>query len=127
MSELICPTADVYVTRAIEFGRNREKLAAVKEKLASNRDACVLFDTPGLTRNLEGLFRQMWLDFEAGALPVPNLTNLDVYCEIGTEINLEHAGAATDEAFRSRYDDRLEAWHRTYPLPPDTRFWNQPA
>jgi predicted O-linked N-acetylglucosamine transferase (SPINDLY family) len=127
MSELICPTADVYVTRAIEFGRNRQKLAAVKEKLARNRDTCVLFDTPGLTRNLEGLFRQMWQDFEAGSLPVPNLTNLDVYCDIGVDINLEHAGAATDEAYRSRYDDRLKVWHRTYPLPTDARFWMQPA
>ncbi len=92
MSELICPTADVYVTRAIEFGRNREKLTAVKEKLARNRDTCVLFDTPSLTRNLEDLFRQMWKDYEAGSLPVPDLTNLDVYCDIGAEINLETCG-----------------------------------
>ena len=128
MSELICPTADVYVTRAIEFGRNREKLAAVKEKLARSRDTCVLFDTPSLTRNLEDLFRQMWKDYEAGSLPVPDLTNLDVYCDIGAEINLETAAAATtDEAYRSRYEDKLKAWHGTYPLPSDTRFWKHPA
>ena len=127
MSELICPTADVYVTRAIEFGRNREKLTAVKEKLTRNRDTCVLFDTPSLTRNLEDLFRQMWKDYEAGSLPVPDLTNLDVYCDVGAEINLETAPAPTDDAYRSRYEDKLEAWHRTYPLPPDARFWKQPA
>ena len=69
----------------------------------------------------------MWQDYEAGSLPVPDLTNLDVYCDIGVDINLEHAGAATDEAYRSRYDERLKVWHRTYPLPTDARFRKQPA
>ena len=45
MSDLICPTTDVYVTRAIEFGRNREKLAATKQRLIASRDTCLLFDT----------------------------------------------------------------------------------
>ena len=122
VGDLICPTTDVYVTRAIEFGRSREKVAAAKERLSKNRATCVLFDTPGLTRNLEGLFRQMWADFESGSLPVPDLTNLDVYCDLGSELNLENAGALTDDAYRARYAERLEDWHRTYPLPPDTRF-----
>ena len=125
--DLICPTTDVYVTRAIEFGRNREKLAAAKEKLAKSRDTCVLFDTQSLTRNLEGLFRQMWKDFQSGSLPAPDLTNLDVYCDIGSELNLETATAPTDEAYRARYEEKLKAWHRTYPLARDTRLWKQPA
>ncbi len=125
--DLICPTADVYVTRAIEFGRNREKLAATKERLAKNRDTCVLFDTQSLTRNLEGLFRQMWADFQSGSLPAPDLTNLDVYCDIGSELNLENVAAPTDEAYRSRYEEKLKAWNRTYPLARDTRLWKQPA
>jgi predicted O-linked N-acetylglucosamine transferase (SPINDLY family) len=126
-ADLVCPTTDVYVTRAIEFGRNREKLAAVKERLARDRDTSVLFDTPALTRNLEGLLRQMWADYEAGALPVPDLTNLDAYCDIGSELNLEAVPPPTDEAYRARYEEKLRVWHRTYPLPRDTRFWNQPA
>ena len=125
--DLICPTTDVYVTRAIEFGRNRDKLAAAKEKLAKSRDTCVLFDTQSLTRNLEGLFRQMWKDFQSGSLPAPDLTNLDVYCDIGSELNLEPATAPTDEAYRARYEEKLKAWNRTYPLARDTRLWKQPA
>ena len=125
--DLICPTTDVYVTRAIEFGRNRDKLAAAKEKLAKSRDTCVLFDTQSLTRNLEGLFRQMWKDFQSGSLPAPDLTNLDVYCDIGSELNLETATAPTDEAYRARYEEKLKVWHRTYPLARDTRLWKQPA
>ncbi|MBX9592623.1 MAG: hypothetical protein K2X43_25320 [Hyphomonadaceae bacterium] len=121
--DLICPTTDIYVTRAIEFARNRDKLAAAKARLAASRDTCVLFDTPALTRHLEDLFRRMWQDFQSGSLPAPDLTNLDAYCDIGAEFNLEHAGAATDEAYRSRYEERLKAWHATYPLPPDPRLW----
>ena len=69
----------------------------------------------------------MWADYEAGALPVPDLTNLDTYCEIGSELNLEGAPPPTDEAYRARYEEKLKVWHRTYPLPRDTRFWKQPA
>ena len=97
------------MTRAIEFGRNRDKLAAAKEKLAKSRDTCVLFDTQGLTRNLEGLFRQMWKDFQSGSLPAPDLTNLDVYCDIGSELNLETGTAPTDEAYRERYEEKVTA------------------
>ena len=35
MGDLICPTVDVYVERAIELGRNQEKMAAAKQKLAA--------------------------------------------------------------------------------------------
>ena len=62
-----------------------------------------------------------------GSLPVPDLTNLDVYCDIGSELNLETAAAPTDEAYRSRYEEKLKVWHRTYPLARDTRLWKQPA
>ena len=122
-SDLICPTTDVYVTRAIEFGRNREKLATIRARLIDNRDTCMLFDTASLTRSLEDLFRQMWGDYQAGALPVPDLSNLDVYCDIGAELNLEPVSAPTDEAYRARYEEKLKVWHRTYPLQPDQRFW----
>ena len=123
MGDLICPTTDVYVTRAIEFGRNRDKMAAAQQRLIAGRDACLLFDMTRLTRHLEDLFRGMWGDFQSGSLPVPNLTNLDVYNDVGVELNLESFGALTDEAYRSRYVERLEVWHQTYPLVPDPRLW----
>jgi hypothetical protein len=65
----------------------------------------------------------MWCDFQSGTLPVPDLTNLDVYNDVGVELNLESTGALTDEAYRSRYVERLQSWHQTYPLAPDTRLW----
>lgn len=125
LDELVCPTADVYVTRAIEFGKNREKLAAAKQRLVAGRDTCLLFDTENLTRHLEGLFRQMWNDFETGALPVPDLANLDVYFDVGLDLNLEDVGGLTDDAYRRRYQDKLDIWHRTYPIKSDSRFCKQ--
>jgi hypothetical protein len=123
MGDLVCPTLDVYVTRAIELGRNRDRLAACKTRLIEGRTTSLLFDTPTLTRHLEDLFRRMWADFESGSLPVPDLTNLDVYCEIGAELNLGGPGALTDEAYRARYVEKLARWHGTYPLRQDRRFW----
>ena len=116
LSDFVCPTTDVYVTRAIEFARNPEKLAAAKQRLIAGRDTCLLFDTARLTRHLEDLYRQMWRDFESDLLPVPNLANLDVYFDIGVELGLEDVGALTDDAYRLRYEEKLDIWHRTYPI-----------
>jgi predicted O-linked N-acetylglucosamine transferase (SPINDLY family) len=127
IGDLVCPTLDIYVTRAIELGRNREKLAAYRKRLIEGRTTSLLFDTPILTRHLEGLFRRMWADFQSRSLPVPGLTNLNVYCETGAELNLDSPGALTEEAYRARYIDRLARWNATYPLAPDRRFWQPPG
>jgi hypothetical protein len=123
MEELICPTIEAYVEKAIEFGTVTGPLAAAKLRLAANRDTCLLFDTPRLTRHLEEAFEQMWREFEAGALPVPDLKNLDVYFDIGVELNLEDAAMLPDEAYVRRYEERLQAWNHTYTLGADSRFW----
>ena len=127
MGELVCATSDIYATRAIEFGCNSEKLQAAKQRLAAGRDTCQLFDTVGLTHHLEDLFRQMWSDFQNGLLPVPDLAGLDIYCDIGVELNLEDVSALTDDAYRSRYFEKLKTWHQTYPIRHDARFWKHPA
>jgi predicted O-linked N-acetylglucosamine transferase (SPINDLY family) len=123
MEELICPTTAVYISRAVAFAGNEGLLAAAKQKLAANRDSCLLFDTPQLTRYLEDLFRQMWKDLETGSLPAPDLTNLDVYCDIGAELNLEDVGSLTDDAYLGRYRAKLGHRHLTYPIRPDRRLW----
>ena len=89
-------------------------MAAAKQKLAAGRETCLLFDTPKLTRRLEDLFRQMWKEFEAGSLPVPDLTNLDVYFDLGKDQNLGNVGTLTDEAYGRRYEEKLYGWHQTY-------------
>lgn len=125
MGDLICPDVNAYVERAIELGRNQERMAAAKQRLAAGRDTCLLFDTPNLTRSLEDLFRQMWRDFETGSLPAPDLTNLDVYFDLGTDLNLGNVGTLTDEAYGRRYEEKLYGWHQTYPIRSDARLWKR--
>jgi predicted O-linked N-acetylglucosamine transferase (SPINDLY family) len=44
-------------------------LAAVKAKLARNRDSCALFDTKGFTRHIEAAYATMWQSYMAGRPP----------------------------------------------------------
>jgi predicted O-linked N-acetylglucosamine transferase (SPINDLY family) len=127
IGDLVCKTPDAYVARAIELGVDRKKLAQVKENLVFGRDTCLLFDTPRLVRNLEALYRRMWEEFERGSLPIPDLSNLDIYHEIGLELDLESTELLTDEAYRSLYAQKLANWHNTYPIKPDARLWQRPS
>jgi len=121
--ELECTTPEEYVVRAIELGRNRDQLAAIKSKLASMRDSCPLFDTPTLVGHLENLYRQMWTDYKRGALPVPDLRNLEVYHEIGVALDLEAMETLSNEAYVALYKEKLAERHSFYPVMPDNRLW----
>jgi predicted O-linked N-acetylglucosamine transferase (SPINDLY family) len=44
----------------LTLAREPQTLAAIKAKLARNRDTCALFDTARYTRNLEAAYAQMW-------------------------------------------------------------------
>ncbi len=123
LPELVCTTAEEFVARAVDLGRNKDKLAALKAKLAANRDTCQLFNTPDLVRHLEDLYRQMWGDLIRGALPVPDLRNLDIYHDIGIDLDLENMDALDDEAYLALYRQKLEERHRSYPILPDARLW----
>jgi predicted O-linked N-acetylglucosamine transferase (SPINDLY family) len=123
LADMICTKPEDYVARAIELGRDHNKLAAIRQRLVKGRDSCLLFDTPLLVRHLEDLFRQMWKDFENGSLPQPNLSNLDIYHEIGIELELDQMELQNEEAYRRLYVERLAARHDFYPVAADKRFW----
>ena len=126
LPELVCDSFEDYVARAIELGRDRAALAALRAKLAANRDACALFDTPALVRGLEALYREMWAEHEAGALPRPDLVNLDCYREIGLEEDHEHPAPAGRQAeYEDFYRTRLAYRDQLAALPPDTRLWTR--
>jgi hypothetical protein len=99
------------------------RLAAVKQKLVAGRDTCLLFDTPRVVRGLEDLYRQMWAEYEGGRLPVPDLSNLETYNEIGLELDLENIELLSDEAYRELYREKLVARDTVYPIRPDRRLW----
>ena len=124
LPELVCNSADEYVTRAIELGNDRTLLAAMRLKLAANRDSCVLFNMELLVTSLEGLYELMWTDYAEGRLPQPDLSNLallhDIACDEGHEEAVAHAtdfaqyigvyrdGMATRHAFSTlAYERRL--------------------
>ena len=65
LPELVCADPADYVTRAVELGRQPERLAELKKRLIAGRDTCLLFDTPLLVRHLEDLYCGMWTDFQA--------------------------------------------------------------
>lgn len=123
LPELCCETAEDYIRRAVELGKNREQLAAYKQKLASSRDACALFDTPGLVHALEALYAEMWTDCKAGKLPVPDLTNLEHYLEIGIERDHEVEDLADDLAYHSWWQAALDRYNAARPLQKDPRFF----
>ncbi|HEY1943219.1 MAG TPA: glycosyl transferase [Roseiarcus sp.] len=125
LREFICATTDEYVRRAVAFGRDRSSLAPYRDRLRHSRDASALRDIPALTRRLEDVFWEMQADCERGAAPIPDLTNLDVYYEIGAELDLENIERLDDDAYRRLYVEKLDRWNDFSPLLPDARFWSK--
>ncbi len=125
LGELVCANEQDFIARALELGRDRQKLAAIKAKLAAGRDASPLFDTPKLVRNLEDLYRQMWAEYKRGELPIPDLRNLDIYHEVGCALDLEDVELLSDEQYVALYKQKLAEWHDSYPIARDDRFWRE--
>ncbi|KQW31664.1 glycosyl transferase [Rhizobium sp. Root274] len=125
--ELICATPADYVAKAIAFARTPAALKAVKQSLQDQREGSVLRDIPALVRRLEELFWEMQGDCEQDKTPVPDLTNLDVYYEIGAELMLENTDFLDEDTYRQRYLQKLRQWNDFSPLPRDSRLWSEPS
>jgi len=124
IGELACASREQYVATAIALAQNRGALGHLKQRLASNRDKCRLFDTPKLVAELEDAYRAMHADYVAGQLPVPNLDNIAVYHEIGVALS---AGELDDEAYISVYGHEMARRDAISPLRADGRAWNGAA
>jgi len=123
LPELVCATPDEFVARAIELGNDKAKLAAVRAKLATLRDTCVLFDTPLLVSRFEALYQEMWRDFMNGKLPRPNLANLEIYNDIGVELDQDDVEMLTVTDYEDRYRQTLAYKSEFYHLCEDGRLW----
>lgn len=124
LPELVCATPDEFVTRAIELGNDKAKLAAVRAKLAAQRDTCVLFDTPLLVSKFEALYEQMWRDFMNDQLPRPNLANLEIYNDIGVELDEDEVEMLTVADYEERYKQKLAYKSEFFHLCEDGRLWS---
>ena len=121
--ELACDTAEGYVAQAVALATSGIELAAIRRRLTEERDRCVLFDTPGLVRSLEGLFDGMQADRVAGRLPRPDLRNLAATHEAATEAGFTLPDGISDAEYLGRYRTQLAAWHEDGMLGADGRAW----
>ena len=69
LPELVSATGRQYETLAVELAVDRQKLRAIREKLARNRLTKPLFDTRLFTRHLESAYRRMYDRYCAGLAP----------------------------------------------------------
>jgi predicted O-linked N-acetylglucosamine transferase (SPINDLY family) len=69
LPELITESLEAYEGLALDLAGNPRRLAALKAKLAHNRDTAPLFDTARFTRHLESAYRGMWERYQAGLPP----------------------------------------------------------
>jgi predicted O-linked N-acetylglucosamine transferase (SPINDLY family) len=122
LHELVCDSPETYEREAIRIGLSPDLRHGLKQKLRMMRPRCTLFDTPRLVRQLEQLYAQMWQDYCRGALPVPNLTNLPLYDEIGCEADHENPAGFTEAVYRTQLDYR----NATARLPADGRLFTSP-
>lgn len=69
LPEMVTETPQLYENVALMLAREPSTLAALKAKLARNRDTHPLFDTLRFTRQLETAYRRMWERAQSGAQP----------------------------------------------------------
>jgi predicted O-linked N-acetylglucosamine transferase (SPINDLY family) len=125
--EMACTSAEEYVRLAIAFGKDPDLLKPLRERLRTGHDSCTLFDMPALVRHLEGLYKQMWHQYEAANLPQPDLANLDVYLEVGNKIKHDEIEVQTIADYYAWWHEMLAQRHKFRPIMPDRRIWNKDA
>ena len=108
---------------AVALANDPTRLKALRAKLLANRDTCVLFDTPLLVRKMEELFAEMWADYTSGRLPIPDLTNLDIYEEVGIELDQDDVEMMTVPDYLGMYRKALAAKAESLFVHADTRLW----
>ncbi len=66
LEELVTSTLEEYEQVALRLAGEPDRLGALRARLAQNREAAPLFDTPRFCRHLEAAYRRMWLLHERG-------------------------------------------------------------
>jgi len=122
---LICETPVALVERAVELAGDRAAITAYKAQLTSGRDRCTLFNMGLLAERLAALYLEMVDDHRRGALPRPDLANLDAYFKAGIEHDPDAAEMLALADYHGLYRERLARRHRTRPIPADRRLWTE--
>lgn len=69
LDEMVMPSRQAYLERAVQLAHKPETLAAVRQKLAENKMVYPLFDTERFARHLEDAYDAIWAAYEAGGRP----------------------------------------------------------
>jgi predicted O-linked N-acetylglucosamine transferase (SPINDLY family) len=119
--EFVCESAEHFVETAVRYGTDRRLLEPIRERLRAGRDTCTLFDMPLLVHHLEGLYAQMWHARETGSLPRPELKNLDVYLEVGSNQQPDALEVQTLADYHGFWLEKLARRHQYRPIDADSR------
>jgi protein O-GlcNAc transferase len=71
LPELITPSSEEYERTALALALDPQRLTALRQKLADNRDASSLFDPVKLTGNIEAAYARMWQTWLSRKTPEP--------------------------------------------------------
>ena len=69
LPEMVTENLADYEALALKLAREPVLLAAIKAKLARNRDTCALFDTARFARHIEAAYATMWEIWQRGEAP----------------------------------------------------------
>ena len=69
LPELVTASMADYEAMAVALARNPDRLAAIRAKLAANRNRAALFDTTGHTRDMEAAYQMAWERHQKGLPP----------------------------------------------------------
>ena len=123
LPEMVCLTAEDYIEKAVALGMDLNKTQPLKKRLAEGRDTCTLFAMETLVHNLEKAYLSMWDEFRKGRRPQPDMSNMDVYLDIGCEENPDAVEMLTVPDYQERYKAKLAQTHRYSPIHEDNRLW----
>ena len=123
LPELVSATPDEYVARAIQLAHSPAELVRHRKTLATRRGRCDLFNMEKLVTRLEALFTQAAREHQRGRTPLPRLTNLDAYLEIGSGLAHEHDEMLALADYAGFYRARLAQRNTVRPLLADGRLW----
>jgi predicted O-linked N-acetylglucosamine transferase (SPINDLY family) len=127
LPELVAEGPAGFVEHAVALATAPEELAALRARLAAQREGCMLFDMPRLARALEGLFEEMARRHRAGRTPQPDLSNLSHYLAAACGLDHEGEEMAARPDYEGLYRARLERLHAREPIAADRRLWTPPA
>ena len=69
LADMVVSSADEYVAAAVRLARQPAARRTIRERLASQRLTCPLFDTARFTRNVESAYAAMWRRYKDGKPP----------------------------------------------------------